>query len=137
MKSRIKGIPKDEIILFEGSCADAIWAGTSRYTVWNIVLTNKSIWKQKRKEHWYSRTEAPVSLPYTLVKQVEVVPNGRSYLVSINFNMPFQPIPFDVYFYGSEWNAKDTIRDLRDFYRKEQEEKVGHLIDWDAPPPKI
>ena len=137
MKSRIKGIPKDEIILFEGSYADAIWAGTSRYTVWNIVLTNKSIWKQKRKEHWYSRTEAPVSLPYTLVKQVEVVPNGRSYLVSINFNMPFQPIPFDVYFYGSEWNANDTIRDLRDFYRKEQEEKVGHLIDWDASPPKI
>ena len=137
MKSRIKGIPKDETILYAGSCADAIWAGTSRYTVWNIVLTNKSIWKQRRKEHWYSRVEDAISLPYALVKQVDVIPNGRSRLVSITFNMPFQPIPFDVYFNGVVCDAVDTIRDLREFYRKEQEAKVGHFIDWDAPPPRI
>ena len=51
--------------------------------------------------------------------------------------MPFQPIPFDVYFQGSEGNAINAILDLRDFYRKEQEKKVGHFIDWDAPPPRI
>jgi len=137
MKSRIKGIPNDETILFEGSYADAIWAGTSRYTVWDIVLTNKCIWKQKRKAHWYSKTEDAVPLPYTLVKEVVCIPNGKSYLVSIRFNMPFQPIPFDVYFNGVVSDAVDTITDLRDFYRKEQEEKVGHFIDWDAPPPRI
>lgn len=137
MKSRIKGIAKDETILFEGSCADAIWAGTSRYTVWDIVLTDKCIWKQRRKSHWYSRTEDAVPLPYTLVKQVELIPNGKSYLVSIHFNMPYQPIPFDVYLNGNVSDAAKTIIDLRDFYRKEQEEKVGHFIEWDAPPPRI
>ena len=137
MKSRFKWIPKDETIIFAGSCADAVWAGTSRYAVWDIVLTNKCIWKKRRKEHRYSKSEDAVPLPYTAIREVNYIPNGKSAMVSISFNMPFQPLPFDVSFLGSEWHAISAILDLRDFYRKEQEEKVGHLIDWDAPPPRI